>query len=159
MARGLCRACDVHEPCMGRGWQHGRRCIQTAHAISVATGARICIEPGLSEGPGHERGWLPDMLERKRYFAEIDLSYRPLAPEPQGETGDRDVIPRGVRMSRALSELQPRRGQLVVVTHASVMLSLVAAAAAGVGQVGGCLALPSPRLSPRALLPATTRAA
>eukprot|EP00802_Teleaulax_amphioxeia_P007459 Tamp_07465.p1 GENE.Tamp_07465~~Tamp_07465.p1 ORF type:complete len:423 (+),score=45.88 Tamp_07465:431-1699(+) len=113
------------------------RCIQTAHAISVATGARICIEPGLSEGPGHVRGWLPDMLERKRYFPEIDLSYRPLAPEPEGETCDRDVIPRGVRMSRALSGLEPTRGQLVVVTHASVMLSLVAAAAAGVGHVGG----------------------
>jgi hypothetical protein len=116
------------------------RCIQTAHAISVATGARICIEPGLCEGPGHARAWLPDMLERKRYFAEIDLSYRPLAPEPEGETSDRDVIPRGVRMSRGLSELMTRqrmRGQLVVVTHASVMLSLVAAAAAGIAHVGG----------------------
>ena len=139
--------------CLSRASQRARRCIQTAHAISVATGARICIEPGLSEGPGHVRGWLPDMLERKRYFPEIDLSYRPLAPEPEGETCDRDVIPRGVRMSRALSGLEPTRGQLVVVTHASVMLSLVAAAAAGVGHVGGSLVL----AHPTSLLPYSCR--
>ena len=43
-------------------------------------------------------------------------------------------------MSRALSEFvqeQGMRGQIVVVTHASVMLGLVAAAAAGVGDRGG----------------------
>jgi len=116
------------------------RCIQTAEAVSIATGARICLEPGLSEGPGHEPGWLPTKLERKRYFPQIDLSYRPLAFEPAGEETDRDVIPRAVKMSRALSawmEQQGMRGQVIVVTHASVMLGLVAAAAAGVGERGG----------------------
>jgi len=52
------------------------------------------------QGPGHERGWLPSVIERKRYFPEIDMSYVPLAPEPEGEADDRDVIPRAIRMSR-----------------------------------------------------------
>ena len=114
--------------------------VQTAQAISLATGARICVDPGLSEGPGHTAGWLPTLLERKRYFPEIDLSYHPLGATPEGEVADRDVVPRGVRLSRALShrlEQQGTRGQVVLVTHASVALALTAAAAAGVSGGGG----------------------
>ena len=40
------------------------------------------------------------MVERKRYFPEIDMSYVPLAPEPEGEAAARDAIPRAIRMSR-----------------------------------------------------------
>ena len=51
---------------------------------------------------------------------------------------DTDVIPRGIRISRALSAFAQQHGfshgQVVVVTHASVMLALVAAAASGVGE-------------------------
>lgn len=44
--------------------------MQTAQQVAWATGAKILVEPGLAEGPGHELGWLPDMLERYRYLCE-----------------------------------------------------------------------------------------
>jgi hypothetical protein len=45
--------------------------MQTASEIARTTGAKILIEPGLAEGPGHVPGWLPDLLERYRYLGEF----------------------------------------------------------------------------------------
>lgn len=54
------------------------RCLQTASAVARATGAKIVVEHGLCEGPGHEMGWLPDLVERHRYFSAPP----PLGPRP-----------------------------------------------------------------------------
>jgi len=109
------------------------RCLETATAISRTVGrVPILVEYGLSEGPTQQVGvgvCAPPMQQR---FALLDTKYVSRTPLPNHEDTQRHVLPRCVHMGRFVSNFymsQPANTDVVVVTHGTVAMGMVAAMA------------------------------
>jgi len=109
------------------------RCLETATAVAHAVGTReILVEYGLSEGPRHVPGTLGPLEGMRQRFPLIDTRYRSFLGEPGGELSQGDVLPRCAEMGRYIAQFAARahaRRDVVVVTHGTVAIGLVAAVA------------------------------
>jgi len=109
------------------------RCLETATAISRTVGrVPILVEYGLSEGPTQpgEVGVCAPLMQQR--FALLDTSYQSKTPLPNHEDTQRHVLPRCVYMARFVSDFymnQPANTDVVVVTHGTVAMGMVAAMA------------------------------
>lgn len=109
------------------------RCLETATAISRTVGrVPILVEYGLSDGPiqpGAVGVCVPLMQQR---FGLLDTRYKSKTPLPNHEDTQRHVLPRCVNMGRFVSDFymnQPANTDVVVVTHGTVAMGIVAAMA------------------------------
>jgi len=124
------------------------RCLQTATAVAKQVGApRIIVEYGVCEGPLHVHGSLPEFPCLLREYPMIHPAYRTESREPCGESSQHDVLRRCEVMARCVAAFHASnnpRCDVVVVTHGTVAMGLVAAMAGGVGtyiqDVQGCCA-------------------
>jgi len=111
------------------------RCLETASAIAREyEGACILVENGLAEGPVNSReAHTPVSLHTlKAAFGMLDPEYVSYYPMPSGENTQRDVLVRCMYMSRHLLHTFARNNKgrdVVVVTHGTVAMGLVAAMA------------------------------
>jgi broad specificity phosphatase PhoE len=109
------------------------RCIATASAIAKECGdAPILIERGLSEGPlPHGETRLPVALHAlKAAFMHVDTAYVSYYSMPSKENTQRDVLVRCIYMCRHLLHefvQNNNRRDVIIVTHGTVAMGLVAA--------------------------------
>ena len=101
------------------------RTIQTAHAIAEALDLTVALEPGIGEILPMLRE-MPALLpeeERRRRFARIDSSYRPLGAlaYPESETEGHQ---RSGQTVQRLADLYPDHN-LLFVTHAAPVVGIV----------------------------------
>ena len=107
------------------------RCLETATAISQTVGrVPILVEYGLSEGPLRQGPVFVCASQGQRRFALLDTEYQSKTPLPHREDTQRQVLPRCVSMGQFVSGFymnQPHNTDVVVVTHGTVAIGMVAA--------------------------------
>ena len=118
------------------------RCVQTANEVANASATLsnpipICLENGLSEkfseveAKKHVAG-IPDRRSREELFPDcphLDADYSSLVEKYAWVYETKEmVLERGKKVSAVLGEIATReRGTFLIVTHASVLISLVRA--------------------------------